>query len=70
MSGTFGSWTMYMMSYTLGSLGSELRKNLGVTTKMDNSKIKNEMKIEFIDEEKTLIDTVQFLKDYNLISKK
>eukprot|EP01080_Neovahlkampfia_damariscottae_P006606 gene6606-10769_t len=70
MSGTFGSWTMYMMSYTLGSMGSELRKNLGITTKMNNKKIKNDMNIEFIDVEKTLVDTVQYLKDFDFISKK
>jgi hypothetical protein len=59
-----------MLSYTMGPVGLAIRNSLGNPTHMDNSKIKKELKMEFIDVEKTIVDTVQFLKDQGLVTKK
>jgi dihydroflavonol-4-reductase len=69
MSGVFGTSIVYMLSYTMGQVGLAIRNSLGNPTNMDNSKIKKELKMEFIDTEKTIVDTVQFLKDQGLVTK-
>jgi len=62
MTTSFGSGILRLASYTQpGQSGSWLRTNLGKRVNVDNSKIRNELDLKFIDIEQTLRDSVDDL---------
>eukprot|EP01080_Neovahlkampfia_damariscottae_P003983 gene3983-7239_t len=68
--GFFGTTLATILSYfqPIG-MGSYLRTNLGMKYCFDNSKIKNELNIEFMSVEDSIKDSIQFFIDKDLIKK-